>query len=366
MSSDSPQVHPTKIEVPRSASRRRLIALAVFAVVLIGIQLYDPLQYKYTPGQAVSTASAPVSFEKYYNQRLAESRAVGVRPGNEERLVRAAPGKTEYAILFIHGFGASRAEGEAVFDQLGRELGANVYYARLRGHGANAEDHASVEFGDYLNTVEDAMAMMPQLGEKIIVGGSSTGALLAAYLAARHPETVYATIMSSPLFEFKDPKSAAFTLPGGMLLINTLFGEVRDANWSSDPEKRKQPGYEDYWLVTQYYSALRPLGELREYIIRDHFIGAITRPSLLLYYYADEERQDQVVDVAGNLEHFAQFGHLKGGGHSANRAVAIADGNHILMSEYVRTDKKLILQAVRDFLKAIQEAGATATTPAVR
>ncbi|MCR9141767.1 MAG: alpha/beta hydrolase [bacterium] len=329
-------------------NKKTLIALGAFAIGLVAVLAYNPLDYEYQAGPL------PETFDAYLAERLTASEAAGVRPDNEERLVRYAP-KTEYAILFIHGFGASRAEGELVIDQIGEEFQANTYYMRLPGHGTDKERHAAVKYTDYIDATEAAFAMMSKLGEKIIISGSSTGALLAAYLAAQHPDEVHAIILGSPLFEFKDPTSAIFTLPGGMLIVNGAFGEIRDANWGEDPEKRKQPGYEDYWLTTQYYSALQPLAELRKYIVQDHILGRITTPSLLLYYYKDEERQDQVVDVQGNLEHFASFGKLQGGAHPESRAVAVADGNHILMSEYVRTDKELILNSIRDFLRALEK-----------
>lgn len=334
----------------RARNPKTLLALGAFALALIGVLAYNPLDHEYQPGPA------PASFDAFLKQKLEASTAAQVRPNNEERLVRYAPAtqKTEYAILFIHGFGASRAEGEAVIDQIASEFQANTYYMRLPGHGTDKERHAAVEYSDYIDAAEEAFAMTQKLGEKIIVSGSSTGALLAAYLASEHPDEVHAAILSSPLLEFKDPNAFIFTMPGGMLLIDVVFGEIRDASWGEDPENRKREGYEDYWLTSQYYSALKPLGQLREYVVQDHRIGRITSPSLLLYYYKDEENQDQVVDVQGNLEHFANFGNLNGGAHPENRAVAIADGNHVLMSKYVRGDKAAVLTAIREFLRAIE------------
>ncbi|MEO1224073.1 MAG: hypothetical protein AAFX92_07575, partial [Pseudomonadota bacterium] len=45
-------------------------------------------------------------------------------------------------LLYIHGFGASRGEGEYVFDRVAEKYRANTYYMRLPGHGTNKEDHA--------------------------------------------------------------------------------------------------------------------------------------------------------------------------------------------------------------------------------
>lgn len=331
-------------------NKKSLLALGAFALALIGVLAYNPLDYEF------QARPLPETFDLFLNQKLAASKAAGVRANNEERLVRYAPApqKTKYAILFIHGFGSSRAEGEMVLDQVSREFQANTYYMRLPGHGADKEAHGAVQYTDYIDATEEAFAMMSHLGEKIIVSGSSTGGLLAAYLASRYPDQVHATIMGSPLFEFKNPTSALFTMPGGMLLVNTLYGDIRDAGWGPDPENRKHENYEDYWLTTQYYRALKPLGELRKYIVQDHKIGGITSPALLFYYYKDEQHQDPVVDVAGNLEHFANFGSRVGGAHPNNRAVAIADGSHVLLSKYVRTNKEPVLVNIREFLQSLE------------
>jgi pimeloyl-ACP methyl ester carboxylesterase len=327
-----------------------LASLAVFALVLLGALTYDPLDYEYQPqGQPAAT------FEEFYAARLAESKAADARPDNEERLVRYAPGKTPLAILYIHGYGASRAEGEMVIDTVAREFQANTYYMRLPGHGTSKEDHAAQKYSDYLNAVEETFAMMPLLGEKVIVTGTSAGGLLATYLAAKYPERVAALVLASPFYEFRDPTAAILTLPGGPLLVRAAIGEFRDASWKEDPDGRRVDGYEDHWLTLQYSSALTELARLRKFVAQPHVFGNVVSPSIVLYYYASEDKQDGSVNVAAILENFAQFGHLRGGAHPLNRAVAIADGNHILLSEYVRTDKQRIISELSRFLKDVQQ-----------
>ena len=108
----------------------------------------------------------PADFETFYQQKLAESAAKKARPGNEEKLIRFAP-KTNIAFLYIHGFTASRAEGEYVMDSIANLYQANTYYLRLPGHGTNKEDHAATKFSDYLTTGMDALQMVQQLGVEL-------------------------------------------------------------------------------------------------------------------------------------------------------------------------------------------------------
>ena len=72
-------------------------------------------------------------------------------------------------------------------------------------------------------------------------------------------------------------------------------------------------------------------------------------PLALLYYYADPRHQDSVVSVPAMRDYFARTN--GGHPHPLSRQVAIADGNHILLSQYVRTDKKTILEELRRFLQ---------------
>ncbi|MBI2567982.1 MAG: alpha/beta hydrolase [Candidatus Schekmanbacteria bacterium] len=294
-------------------------------------------------------------FAAYYEGKLALSRAAGVRPGNEERLVRRSPERTDVAVLYIHGWGATRAEGEAIFDTIGERLGANTYYLRLPGHGTDMDDQAAQPFTAYLDCVSAAFLRSRQLGRRIIVGGTSTGALLATWLAARYPMDTAALIIASPLYEFRGASARLLGVPGVLPLAAALSGGVRDAGWRAGEDvERKLPGFEDHWLTAQRYSALHHLENLRRYIARAETFARVSAPALLFYYYRDEEHQDEVVSVAAMREAFALFG-TGAGRRAPQREVAVADGNHVLFSAYVRTDKALILRETMGFLEGLAD-----------
>lgn len=81
-------------------------------------------------------------------------------------MIRYSPNKTEIAILYIHGFGASRAEGEEITDQIAHDLKANLYYVRLPGHGTNLEDHRDTNFAEIIQDCETAFLESEKLGKK--------------------------------------------------------------------------------------------------------------------------------------------------------------------------------------------------------
>ena len=335
------------------ALRVGLLSCIVVSMTAIGCKP----AYEYTPGQL------PDTFDEYYQSKLDLSNQDGVRPGNNERLVRYAD-RTDLVILYIHGFGASRAEAEFVIDPIAREFQANTYYAHLPGHGANMDVHAEARFEQYVVLAEEAFAMSRKLGDKVIIMGTSTGALLATYLAARYPDQVAATVLVSPFYDFISGTSILLALPGGLSVIHAVSGgEVRDAGWGDDPEKRKVEGYDDYWLTKQKFSALVELDKVRRYIAHDGIYRKVTSPVLLLHYYKDEEHQDNVASVPAMREAFAAFG---GDAEPSplNRMVAVEDSNHIMLSKYVRSDKAAPARAIREFLRDVQGQGGPAPAPA--
>jgi pimeloyl-ACP methyl ester carboxylesterase len=289
--------------------------------------------------------------EGWVAARVAEGEELGVWPQASERLVRRHPGQAPVALLYIHGFGASRAEGEAVVDALAERWDANTLYLRLPGHGIDAEAHAATTPTDYAAAVSDALGVMPALGEKVVVVGGSTGGLLATWAAATHPERVDALVLASPFYAFVDPL-AQNLLPRVMAihLLHAMYGEDRWAGWSDDPEQRKQEGYDDHWLIDQKYRALIALEDTRRAIAQQGVYERVRVPVLLLHHFQDEAHQDGVVAVPAMRTAFAA---MNGGSPlPESRLVPIADGNHILMSQYVRTDKEAVMAACVDFLTA--------------
>lgn len=157
-----------------------------------------------------------------------------------------------------------------------------------------------------------------------------------------------ALVLASPLFKLADPSAFLLSRSVGMPLIEVLYGKERDASWKNDPEQRKQPGYEEHWITRQHFRSLLVLEDLRRSIATEEILSNVKAPVLSMYYHADDKHQDRVVSV--HAMHTA-FGMLnRGHPHPLSREVAIEDGNHILMSAYVRSDKAKILSEARRFL----------------
>jgi carboxylesterase len=89
-------------------------------------------------------------------------------------------------VLLIHGFTATTAEVRPLANLL-HEHGYTVSGPLLPGHRTRPEDLNRVSWRDWVAAAEDAYTELSKRCQRIIVGGESTGALLALNLAADHP-----------------------------------------------------------------------------------------------------------------------------------------------------------------------------------
>ncbi|TGK27071.1 alpha/beta fold hydrolase [Leptospira yasudae] len=305
--------------------------------------------YAETPKYEYKTASLHSDFDAYYKEKLKISQEKKARPNNEEKLVRYSPGKTEYAILYIHGFGASRAEGEEVTDQLAKDLKANLYYVRLPGHGTNLEDHRDATFQEILQDSETALLETEKLGNKTILIGTSMGGLISTYLAAKYPERVQALIVGSPFYDFTSALGGIYQFSWGKDFAHLVMGKIR----KSTEEQKRDPA-SAFWYRDQYLAAVQNLSDLREYILGTDPFSKISSPVLLFYYYKNDKEQDASASVQSMLNAFKKVNE-NGKASPLNKAVKIELGNHVLFSKYMKSDKELILKEEKEFLKKVFE-----------
>ena len=323
---------------------KKKIFLAVFVLLISAYTVHYNCSiptYEYSP------VSLPGSFNEFYSQKLSASKALGARPGNEERLVRYSPGKTPIAILYIHGYGASRAEGEYVIDMIAKELRANTYYLRLPGHGTSKDDMKKQTYKDYINEAITTLSMMDKLGDKIIVAGTSMGGIITTYLAAAYPEKISGAVLVSPFYNFPSPLARMMNHYPFFKLYVTL----NPIRVSSSPVPPDEDNWTGYWYRDNYFSSVRQLINLRRLIARESVYEKVSTPTLMLYYYKDEANKDETASVEHMKIAFEQFGRSSKS-HPLNKAVAIGKGDHVLMSRFYEADKDLMVKETVAFARS--------------
>ncbi len=180
---------------------------------------------------------------------LAARAEEGVRPGAEKEIVWADPVNrtvTPVAVVYLHGFSATKEEIRPLPDEVARALGANVFFTRLTGHGRDGAALAEATANDWLNDTAEALAIGRALGEKVLVISTSTGGTLAA-LAAEHPELkgqMDGVVFISPNFGVRTAGAELLTAPFAETFVPAIFGEER--SW------RPENAEHERWWTTSY------------------------------------------------------------------------------------------------------------------
>lgn len=228
-----------------------------------------------------------------------------LKPENEARIVWAndsTPGPTEYAIVYLHGFSASQEEGAPVHLNIAKKFGCNLYLARLAEHGIDTtEQLLNLTAERYWESVKQAYAIGKQLGKKVILMGTSTGGSNALQLAATFPE-VTALVLLSPNIAINDPNAWIANNPWGLQIGRW----VMHSNYVTPQDTTEI--YKRYWNSPYRLEAVVALQEYLETVMIPATFQKIRQPTLMLYYYQDEQHQDPVVKVSAMKEMFRQLG----------------------------------------------------------
>ncbi|MFS4494047.1 alpha/beta hydrolase [Maribacter sp. 2308TA10-17] len=237
------------------------------------------------------------------NIQQKEDAISNIKPDNHSQIVwfDSVPKKTEYAFLYLHGWSASHEEGAPLHEQLGKRYGANVYLPRLAGHGLQ-EKEAMLDLTatELFDSAKEALAVAKQLGEKVIVMGTSTGGTLALYIASQHPE-IESLLLYSPNVAMKDESAKLLSGPWGIQLAKVVTGKDYH-EFEADSIKQ------NYWTTKYRLEALTHLQVLMDEMMLPEVFAEVKQPTFMGYYYKNEEEQDNVVSVPALLEMYDQLG----------------------------------------------------------
>ena len=253
-----------------------------------------------------------------------------VKPDNQARIVWAdstRKRKTPFSIVYLHGFGASQAEGAPVHAHLARRYGCNLYLARLQDHGTTGDSvflHLTPE--NYLASAKRALAIGQILGEKVIVVGTSAGGALSLYLAANQP-AVHALVLYSPAVELYSKSIALIDKPWGKQLMRTLVG----SDYVDFPRRDSLQGR--YWLNRYRIEGLVTLQTFLDETMNRETFANVKCPVYLAYYHKTEEQEDKVVSVPAMLQMFGELGTPA----TAKRRAAFPNTGHHVIASYIHS-----------------------------
>ena len=110
-----------------------------------------------------------------------------IRSGLQRQVVwHDLPGeRTPWSVVYVHGFVSSWQDTAPLAEQVAQQLGANLYLARLTGHGRTPDALGEATVQDWLADTIEAKAIGQRIGERVLFIGFSTGATLGTWLGNR-------------------------------------------------------------------------------------------------------------------------------------------------------------------------------------
>jgi esterase/lipase len=312
----------------------------IFLLVLIIVYFLGPQPStpKYN-NELPNIPSEAIQLEKYIANNEAKHK---LKPDNEARILwynDSAKDKTEYAVVYLHGFSASQGEGDPVHYEFAKKFGCNLYLARLAEHGVDTtEPLANYTAEKSWRSAVEAYAIGKQIGRKIILMSTSTGGTLALKLCAEFPD-IAANIMMSPNIAINDPNAWMANNHWGLQIAYFVVGKHKIIDDTTAL-------YKQYWNQRYSTNSLVQLEELLESTMKESTFKKVTQPSLLLYYFKDKDHQDPVVKVSAMKRMFLQLGTPD----SLKREVAISNAeNHVLGSPIKSRDVESVKKEVEKF-----------------
>ena len=318
-----------------------IIPLLLIIGYLMGPKPATPVYKKDMP--AVPEQSAQL--EEYIREK---ERKHIVKPDNEARIIwfnDSLQNKTEYSLVYLHGFSASQEEGDPVHRNIAKKFGCNLFLTRLADHGIDTVDAMKkLSVDKYWESVKEALAIGKQLGNKVILMGTSTGGTNALQLAAAFPNDVHALILLSPNIAINDNNAWLLNNPWGLQMATIVKG----SRYIDSKDQRDI--YKKYWYSHYRLESVVALQEMLESSMTKETFSKINQPTLLLYYYKDEVRQDSVVRVQAMKEMFDQL-HTEA---SLKRSQEMPNtGDHVIGSLIKSKDTEGVEREIEKFMVEI-------------
>jgi alpha-beta hydrolase superfamily lysophospholipase len=276
----------------------RLLA-TVLALLMVGVAMFWGVGPR-EPADVVpnfDAAALPADLDAYLANR--EAVVGGIVPGTEKRIVwtGAVGATTKWSIVYLHGFSATSEEIRPVPDRVAAALGANLYFARLAGHGVGSERFAGPTVNDWMIDVAEALAIGRRIGERVLVISASTGGTLAAE-AALQPELrgeMDGIVFVSPNFGVRAWAARLLDGPLARRWVSAVAGEERCFTPVNEVQAR-------FWTSCYPTVGLLPMAALVRHAAAQDYSGVRT-PALFLF-----SPQDKVVSPKATEAFAARWG----------------------------------------------------------
>lgn len=316
-------------------------SIAALVVLLAAVFFLGPVNQfgENAPAPRAAPPTELAALDDWLQQ--SEAQFSDIKTGTAKGIVWANDNKqaTEWAVVYLHGFSASRLETSPVAEQVAKQLGANLFYTRLTGHGRSGAAMGEATVQDWLADTQEAIQIGHSLGRKVLVISCSTGSTLSTWWATSpQASQIQAHVFISPNFGLKDKRSELINGHWGQRIAYAVTGDT--INYQSEDAREAQA-----WTQSYPTKALFPMMALVKQV-RESDLSSFKAPVLVLY-----SEQDQTVDPAEIKTAFAHFG----ASHKNLEPVTYSQskGQHVLAGDI--RDPKAVEPMVQTIVKWTQE-----------
>ena len=285
-----------------------ILIILFILVILCVVMLLGP---RVQINMNLRSFNLPEDLDEYL--KTSEAQYDDILPNTEKTIIWADPKKkqkTPVSIIYLHGFSATRQETAPLSDLVARELGANLFYTRLSGHGRSSQAMGAATVNEWMNDTVEAFEIGHRIGEKVLVISSSTGGTLSTWLATLvESDDVLAYIMVSPNFLPNHPIAKILTWPWMHLIMPLFYGKT----WRWWPGKLREG---QYWTTSYPIQVIFQMTALVQFVRRAD-VRKVTTPLQVFL-----SKQDQIVNSEETEKMYDRFGSL------VKQKIYIEDAEH--------------------------------------
>ncbi len=253
-----------------------------------------------------------------------------------DRYVYDQPGFGEngrIGFLLVHGLGGTPVELRFVAQGLTR-AGFAVYCPLLEGHGGTEAELNATTWQDWYDSVAAAHDELSARCDMVVVGGLSSGALLALRLAAERPDGVAAAVLFAPTLwpnGWAVPRALRLMKYLPQKQIANFFSFAETAPYGIKDERIRQFALDSLQgegrsmkdVFGRSGSMLWELRALRNVVRKE--LAAVKQPTLIFH-----PRNDDQADLSNTTEIQRQLGGLVD-------VVVLDDSYHMITLDRQRT-----------------------------
>lgn len=296
--------------------RRALTWLLVLIVVIAAALLLGPR----TPVDTRVTFDPTTIGPDAAAYAAASEARFAIRDGLAKEIVWADPAtkaRTPLAIVYVHGFSASKGETRPLSDEVTKALGANLFYTRLAGHGQDSAAMATGSVNAWVNDFAEAIAIGRMLGDKVVVIATSTGGALATWAVTDKAlrDDIAALVLISPNYGVQAGGAWLLTMPWGRQMARLLIGPDRSFEARNAEHAR-------LWTTRYPTEALLPMAALTS-LGNGAPVETATTPALFIFSDKDQVvRSELTRAIAARWGAAHQVVSVETSGDPANHVIA--------------------------------------------